>query len=295
MGSYRSEDEALIGLARQLTDAYGEARSREDQDYACDSVAAFLSEFRESAPSEALLAILDLPLTAETYPLVDEAQTTLAGRGPAVVRLLLEAVLGEVYDPDGPAPEHAAEALDMMDRRASVQGLIQVLCSRADDQLKGAAADSLVALGAFAEPGLAMALDDPDGSDWAQAALEQIRYEHQHSRGLEDYAAGEDFLDDASGLEPEDAVAEDDSLEFELGDVLDDADGEIEDDEVEDAGEEVSPEADGTAAQSVTESLRGPAAGSSAAPAPDQGLVDDAYEEFLRRFDREAGGEGSAP
>src|SRR5512137_673162 len=105
MGSYRNDDEALIGLARQLTDAYGEARRRKDQDYACDSVAEFLSEFRDVAPSEALLAILDLPLTVETYPLVDEAQVALAARGPGVVELLLEAVLGDVYDPDGPAPE----------------------------------------------------------------------------------------------------------------------------------------------------------------------------------------------
>jgi hypothetical protein len=98
MGSYRSEDEALIGLARQLTDAYGEASRREDQDFACDAIADFLHEYRLEAPSKALLAVLDLPLTAETYPLVDEAQTLLAGRGPAVVRLLLEAALGEVYD-----------------------------------------------------------------------------------------------------------------------------------------------------------------------------------------------------
>ena len=78
MGSYRNDDEALIGLARQLTDAYAEARTREDQDYACDSIAEYLSEFRDAAPSEALLAVLDLPLTVETYPLVDEAQVALA-------------------------------------------------------------------------------------------------------------------------------------------------------------------------------------------------------------------------
>ena len=123
MGSYRNDDEALIGLARQLTDAYGEARRREDQDYACESVAEFLSEFRDAAPSEALLAILDLPLTAETYPLVDEAQVALAARGPGVVELLLEAVLGDVYDPDGPAPERAAETLDLMDPGEASLGL----------------------------------------------------------------------------------------------------------------------------------------------------------------------------
>jgi hypothetical protein len=180
MGGYRSEDEALTGLARQLTDAYGEARLREDQDFACDAVAEFLSEYRVSAPDEALLAILDLPLTAETYPLVDEAQAALAARGPEVVGLLLEALLGVVYDPDGPAPERAAEALDMMDRRAAVRGLVDVLCGRARDDVKGAAVGGLAALGAFAEPALTAALDDPRAREWAVAALAQIRYQHDH-------------------------------------------------------------------------------------------------------------------
>ena len=123
MGQYHDEDEALIGLARQLTDAYGEARTRDDQDYACDEIAAFLAAQRLDAPTEALVAIFDLPLTAETYPLVDETQSTLARRGPAVVERLLSAALGDVYDPDGPAPERAAETLDLMDRREAAQGL----------------------------------------------------------------------------------------------------------------------------------------------------------------------------
>jgi hypothetical protein len=199
MGSYRSEDEALIALARQLADAYVEARSRDDQDFACEYIAEFLAEFRRTAPGEALLAFLDLPLTAETYPLVDEAQTTLADRGVEVVQLLLEAVLGEVYDPDGPAPERAAETLDMMDRRASVKGLVRVLCSRAHGDVKGAALDGLVALGSYAEPALAAALDDPDGGDWALIALERIRSERAQPDALEDYAAGEGEAPDDAG------------------------------------------------------------------------------------------------
>ncbi len=201
MGSYSSDDEALIGLARQLTDAYAEARRREDQDYACDEIAAFLAAQRLEAPSEALLAILDLPLTAETYPLVDEAQSTLARRGPAVVELLLEAVLGDVYDPDGPAPERAAETLDLMDRREAAQGLTEVLCGRGDDQLKGAAVDGLVTLGAFAEPSLAATLDDPRGGEWAQAALRQIRFVRDHPG-----VADDEGLDEAGGAYDESFV-----------------------------------------------------------------------------------------
>jgi hypothetical protein len=209
MGSYRSEDEALTGLARQLTDAYGEARSREDQDFACDAIAEFLAEYRETAPGEALLAFLDLPLTAETYPLVDEVQTTLADRGVEVVQVLLEAVIGDVYDAGGSAPERAAETLDMMDRRAAVAGLVRVLCGRAHGDVKGAALDRLAALGSYAEPALAAALDDPDGGEWALAALEQIRIERAHPDALEDYAAGEgEAPDDAGELRGEEAGGE---------------------------------------------------------------------------------------
>ena len=201
MGSYRSEDEALTGLARQLTDAYGEARSREDQDFACQAIAEFLADSRETAPGEALLAFLDLPLTAETYPLVDEVQTTLADRGVEVVQLLLEAVTGDVYDTEGPSPERAAETLDLTDRRAVVAGLVRALCGHAHGDVKGAALDRLAALGTYAEPALVAILDDPEGREWALAALEQIRIERAHPDALEDYAAGEgEAPDDAGGL-----------------------------------------------------------------------------------------------
>ncbi len=214
MGSYSSDEEALVALARQLADAYGEARTREDQDYACDEIAAFLAAQRLDAPSEALLAILDLPLTRETYPLVDAAQSTLAGRGPAVVETLLEALLGDVYDPDGPAPERAAETLDLMDRRDAAQGLTEVLRGHGDEQLKAAAVDGLVALGAFAEPSLAGMLDDPLGGDWARAAMEQIRFLREHPGTAPDDDAGDEadafegFVDDYG---PPDGAADEDA------------------------------------------------------------------------------------
>ena len=232
MGSYRNDDEALIGLARQLTDAYGEARTREDQDYACESVAEFLSEFRDAAPSEALLAILDLPLTAETYPLVDEAQVALAARGPGVVELLLEAVLGDVYDPDGPAPERAAETLDLMDPGEASLGLCQVLCGRGDDQLKGAAVDGLVALGGLAEPDLVVTLDDRVGGEWARAALEQLRFEREHPGLLADEEAEPE--DEEPAVDDEEPAADDDDASGESA-----ADADVEDEPV-DADDERS-------------------------------------------------------
>ncbi len=325
MGSYRSDDEALIGLARQLTDAYGEARTREDQDYACESIDQFLSEFKGSAPSEALLAILDLPLTAETYPLVDEAQVALASRGPGVVELLLEAVLGDVYDPDGSAPERAAETLDQMDPREASLGLTEVLCGRGGDQLKGAAVDGLVALGGLAEPDLVSTLDDPRGGDWARAALEQIRYAQEHPGAddgeLEDEepeAARDEEVDDHERAEAGDDLTDagDDDIELDAGegddgataDEDDAADDDAREPDAEAAGDEDAPDEAaagfaGPADESAGEDSPAPATehpateGPEAQPGagPDLGLVDGAYEDFLRRYEQDAGNETPSP
>ncbi len=293
MGSYRSDDEALIGLARQLTDAYGEARTREDQDFACESIAEFLSEFRESAPSEALLAILDLPLTAETYPLVDEAQVALAARGPGVVELLLEALLGDVYDPDGPAPERAAETLDQMPPGEAALGLTEVLCGRGGDDLKGAAVDGLVALGGLAEPDIVAALDDPEGGDWARAALEQIRFEREHpGADDEDLAAGDEGFPE----EPDEEVAGEADETDELAVEPEPGPGQESEPEAEPELEAEPVVADAGAEAEVTvrdEADQAPASGEVAGP--DLGLVDDAYQEFLKRFEQDTGDEPSSP
>jgi hypothetical protein len=261
MGSYRSDDEALIGLARQLTDAYGEARTREDQDYACDSIAEFLSEFRDAAPGEALLALLDLPLTAETYPLVDEAQTALAARGPAAVELLLEATLGEVYDQDGPAPERAAETLDSMPSREVSLGLCDVLRGDADGQLKSAALDALAALGGVAEPELVTMLDDPMAGEWAAAALEQLRYVREYGDPSAD--TPKVFVEDLDG---------------EAG-----------------IGPAAAGEADDEPANTAAEAPGSVTTQSETSAGPDKGVVDEAYDEFRRRFEQESGGESTSP
>ena len=287
MGSYRNDDEALIGLARQLTDAYGEARTREDQDYACESVAEFLSEFRDAAPSEALLAILDLPLTAETYPLVDEAQVALAARGPGVVELLLAAVLGDVYDPDGPAPERAAETLDLMDPGEASLGLCQVLCGRGDDQLKGAAVDALVALGGLAEPDLVVTLDDRTGGEWARAALEQLRFEREHPGLLADQEAQPE--DEEPAADDEEPVATDDDAS---GGSAADADDEDEPVDADDEGQPIGTSEAAEPAVPSGDAAAGPAR--PRPPGPDQAIVEDTYDDFLRRFEQESGGEPSS-
>jgi hypothetical protein len=262
MGSYRSDDEALIGLARQLTDAYGEARTREDQDYACDSIDEFLAEFRDAAPAEALLALLDLPLTAETFPLVDEAQTALASRGPGVVELLLEAAHGEVYDREGPAPERAAETIDSMPPGEVSLGLCDVLRGDADGQIKSAALDALATLGGIAEPDLATMLDDPVGGEWAVAALEQLRYTREHG--------------DPPADAPEGPAAD---LDVENG-----ADGSV-------VAGAPDDEVVATAADDLDPGM-GPGQSSTS---PDKNVVDEAYEEFRRRFEQGSGGESTSP
>ena len=206
MGGYRNEDEALIGLARQLTDAYGEARRREDQDFACDAIAEFLSEYRTSAPSEALLAILDLPLTSETYPAggrgADHARRSRAGRRRAAaggaprrgVRPGRPRPRARRRDarPHGPARRRAGP------RRGAVRPRRRRRQGRGRGRPGGARAVRRAGAGQDA-------LEDPDGGEWALAALEQIRFEVAHPEALEDYAAGEgEAPDDASGLlEPE--------------------------------------------------------------------------------------------
>ena len=82
-----------------------------------------------------------------------------------------------------------------------------MLCGHGDDALKGAAVDGLVALGGLAEPDLVATLDDPEGGEWAVAALEQIRFEFEHpGAGVDDELADEEPDGGADGeLDDDDA------------------------------------------------------------------------------------------
>ena len=146
-GRYSSEEEALVGLARQLADAFEEAQTEEDRQYAADAIDDFLSDHDHYAPTEALIALLDLPLTKQTWPLVDSVESTLIERGTEVVEELLDASRGHVYDLDGPVPQRALETLHGLSETKLIRGLLRILAGRADDELKQAAVDQLVALG----------------------------------------------------------------------------------------------------------------------------------------------------
>jgi len=174
-GQYKDDGEALIGLARQLADAFEEAQTLEDQEYAAEAIDDFLSEHDHYAPDEALIALLDLPMTKLTWPLVDSVETTLAERGITAVWALLEAVDGRVYDHGGQTPARALETLGAMHEADFIRGLVNVMAGAADDDLKAAAVKVLVRTGGPAVPALVDALQDPAARRWAEDALGDIR------------------------------------------------------------------------------------------------------------------------
>ena len=186
-GQYKDDGEALIGLARQLADAFEEAQTPEDQEYAADAIDDFLSDYDHYAPDDALIALLDMPMTKLTWPLVDSVETTLAERGISAVWPLLEAIDGRVYDHGGQTPARARETLGAMREVWVIRGLVDVMAGAADDDLKAAAVKILVGTGRPAVPALEDALQDPVARRWAEDALGDIR------------AAGEEDAEDAQG------------------------------------------------------------------------------------------------
>jgi len=174
-GQYKDDGEALIGLARQLADAYEEAQTPEDREYAAEAIDDYLSECDHYAPDEALIALLDLRLTKLTWPLVDSVEATLAARGLSAVWALLEAIDGRVYDHGGQTPARALETLGAMREADVIRGLVNVMAGAADDDLKTAAVKLLVETGQPAVPALEDALQDPAARRWAEDALGDIR------------------------------------------------------------------------------------------------------------------------
>jgi hypothetical protein len=174
--AYRSEDEAFVGMARQLADAFEEARSDSDREYAADAIADFLSDHDEYAPEGALLVFLALPMASWTWPLIDRAQTVLACRGADVVWALVHAAAGKAeYDPEGRAPARARETLRAMRDVQLVRGLVDVLGSATSDDVKTAAVVGLVEVGDVAVATLEAALSDPLARRWVEEALDGIR------------------------------------------------------------------------------------------------------------------------
>jgi hypothetical protein len=176
---YRDQEEALIGLARQLADAYEEAQTADDREYAAGEIAGFINESGEDAPDDALIALLDLPRSNVTTTwIIDRVEALLTARGPGAVEALLVASRGHVYDIAGPSPRRALETLSaMVDTEVDevVQGLIEVLSGSGDQGLKDAAAAGLVAIGPPAIDQLRRARTDPVAAQWVEDALGELR------------------------------------------------------------------------------------------------------------------------
>ena len=172
MGEYRNEDEGLVGVARELAYAYLDAGSEADSEYAADEISAFLLD-RDGLPTDALIAILDLPPDPRTRDILGRVGRTLSARGTEVVGPLLAATLpgsGTAH-----RSRHAGAIMDGMDEREMIAGLVGVLASKANDDLKNAAVGALVGQGERAVHVLERALGDPLAGPWARDALDELR------------------------------------------------------------------------------------------------------------------------
>jgi hypothetical protein len=161
----RSEPDEVMA-ARQLADACAEAHTDADRQYAIAEAAAFLRTLGGQADSRALIALLRLPVDADSEGLLADVKRRLAERAPAVVGSLLRVVV----EGDHPACDNAAEALDKALVVDLAQGLIEVIEDDTHDGLRRAAAAGLISLGPEASDQLAAALDDPEDRYWITEA-----------------------------------------------------------------------------------------------------------------------------
>jgi hypothetical protein len=172
VGEYRNEDEGLVGVARELAYAYLDAGNEADAEYAADEISAFLLD-RDGLPTDALIALLDLSPDPRTRDILGRVGRTLSARGAEVVGPLLAATL------PGSGTEHrsrhAGAIMDGMDERELVAGLVGVLASKANDEIKNVTVGALVGLGERAVHALEQALGDPLAGPWARDALDELR------------------------------------------------------------------------------------------------------------------------
>lgn len=160
------EYSADIATAKQLVYAYQEAPTPADEEYAAQEINGFLDALSASTGTPVLIALLGVPSTELTQPVLDEVGSRLAERGPAAVRDLLRlAVLG-----DDPVRANALAVLDQVDTRDLADGLVGVLKSDDQDELKEVAARSLLALGPEAGAQVSIALRDPEAGPFITLA-----------------------------------------------------------------------------------------------------------------------------
>jgi len=158
----------LRALAAELVGIYRDAPTLEDEEYAAEAIDDLLDTLDDDSDDEALVALLDLPETELTAPLVDDVISMLADTGPRVVERLLDVALTGLE----PAASRALDALDRMDGHDKADGLYDVLAGRGPEDLRRTAADELVALGHAGASRLQDAFDDPWASELVRDAVE---------------------------------------------------------------------------------------------------------------------------
>jgi len=157
----------LSALAAELVGIYRHAPTREDEEYAAEAIDDLLDEIGDD-DDEVLFALLDLPETELTDPLVDDVVSMLADTGSRVVERLLDLAVTA----HEPGASRALDALDRMDDDVKSDGLHEVLAGRGPEDLRRTAADELVRLGHAGASHLQEAFADPWSCDLAQDAVE---------------------------------------------------------------------------------------------------------------------------
>jgi hypothetical protein len=148
--------------ARQLVDAYREARSDEDRAYALDEAESFLFTVGDDVGADVLTTFFAIPPGDATLPLFDLIEGCLGGHMPGEMGRVLHAVA----DGEPPAPDNALAFLLALPASLLVRSLIAVLAGREDDRVKGVAADLLLRLGEQAAVQIFDALDDREVRRW---------------------------------------------------------------------------------------------------------------------------------
>jgi len=167
IGSPRPEPVDLM-TARQLVNAFVDARTPEDREYAVEEAESFLVAGGDEVSDEALLAFLHIPATELTMTVLDSVATDLAARAPGTVAALLDLSLRAA----DAARQNAAIVLGRLSAGSLAAALVAIL-RRQDvrDAFKKAEAARLIAVGRPAATHIFDALAEPEPRSWiAQVA-----------------------------------------------------------------------------------------------------------------------------
>ena len=271
----------LRALAAELVGIYRDAPTLEDEEYAAEAIDDLLDALDDDSDDEALVALLDLPETELTAPLLDDVINMLADTGPRVVARLLDVALTGLE----PAASRALDAVDRMDDGDKADGFYDVLAGRGPDDLRRTAADELVALGHAGTSRLQDAFDDPWTCELVRAAAAAVSGVREagarnagpgEDAGAVERAAASDAAAVAPGSSPAPRV--DGSLAAADASPAALVDGPP-------PPTDAPPPSDDSLAARTGESTAGP----ERPLGPDEDVLEAEYRAFLERFERESG------